>query len=204
MATERELHLFFEDGESPQLVRSLFYPAGDNPPIIGMRSSYSRSSFLPFRWNTTNHAVCVFLVNARLKAHSSTLHEPILVGERNTMAASLGRVFRKQKLSSIFEIFGSDISGRPNLNRMILCYNYNRRVPGPIRVYFRSTFVRPEQIRIFTDEKEISSCENVLAEFAKRLEASWLPYGTKKRRGAANSKAPSSIKPKNHDQPNLT
>ena len=168
------LELHFTQTPSAELFRTVFRNPSLESPIVGIRGSYVPPRSIPFRWGPTLHALCIFFVKvAMIKTDEATLY-PILQGQSSCPAASIRKLLMRGETHTALDLFGTDVSGRSLLHKMIGLVNPHLRRPGPLQVYLKSTSFTSEAIRIFIDDCEVTKNESRLKSLISSLEKTWV------------------------------
>jgi hypothetical protein len=172
MAHTNQLELYFGGGSSPGLYRTVFRPTTYPHPIVGIRGPLLQQQSFPFIWCTSCIALSILFVAAATEEAKGQLPLlPLLEGDQSSPAGAIGKLMNKGTRSWLHDIFGSDHSGRPLLNRMILLGNARGRRQGPITATIKTAYLPPKQIRIFLDGVDISTDVAALRELNLQLEA---------------------------------
>lgn len=167
------LTLYFSCASDPELVRSVFQSPDYPEPIVGVRGTLAPASQHPFRWSPLARTICIFFLRAVIFDDRQRAIIPLLEGFTGTPASMLGAVANRARENAVIHLFGSDRNGRPALLRMLTCLNYRRRRPGPIAVYYRSTFLHPDNIVIYVGEEEITHDRKKLLALDRALIDGW-------------------------------
>lgn len=169
------LKLSFVGFEKPELNRTEFSSVHQQRPIIGIRGSHFLPGAHPFKWSVAFHALSIFFVRAAMLRFASVQPvKPILLGTKGTPAASIDYTLWQVRSLWISDLFGVDSSGRNYLQRILTVLNSRQRKPGPVELYLNSAMLRPQDISIFLDSRELIT-ESDLQQLANNIETYWRP-----------------------------
>jgi hypothetical protein len=175
MFTTPSLNLYFGNSDTPGLYRTVFHAPGHDHPIIAIRGPVFQSPSLPFIWSTSCIALSLLFVSAVTKAaKGQQLHLPLLEGDHLSPAGALGKLLSKGIRSWLHDIFGSDSTGRPLLNKMILLGNARGRRQGPVTATLRNSYLSEKSIKVFIDDKDVSNNIEALEGLIKSLHAEFI------------------------------
>lgn len=179
MSTNASLSLYFHsDGDfsssqPPQLARIKFIAAEQK--LHSIRSHSIARGFGTFRWTPASHALALFFVRA-LEQHLLELEfEPVLSGNTQSPAGSVVRLLKKRISHSLLDAFGTDVSGRSLLHKIILCSNYTRTTVGPAQIFLRKGLLEAGNIEVYHNQQLISEHLADIALLRSALQKSWKP-----------------------------
>ncbi len=164
------LTLWFRGRETPELLQTEFiHPIlGGGSPLRMARGkgngAYGR--FGTFQWTTAVQALVLFLLRAKLRR---TIGSPVLSGERGSPAASLDYAVTKQP-TWLLSMFGWDEAGTTLSRQFIRRTNSNLKFRGPIALNIDRRVLNPDAIRIFWDDREVTS-ESEINKLASAIES---------------------------------
>ena len=151
-----------------------------------------------FGWSSAVRALCVFFLNTRLIEDQG--EKPVILqGGKGSLAASLDYAISKTP-AWLCEMFACDQDGRSLLRRIIAISNTNLKRQGPVVLRLNEKFLSPGQIRIFREDQEITTpqelrriLDNILAQIAGLDNRTGLTSRVEVIRQAASSFAPRGI-----------
>ena len=113
MAHANQLELYFGEGYTPGLYRTVFRTTTYPHPIVGIRGPLLQQQSFPFIWCTSCIALSILFVAAvteEAKGQQPLL--PLLEGDQASPAGALGKLMNKGVRSWLHDVFGSDHNGR--------------------------------------------------------------------------------------------
>lgn len=174
MKTPFSLTLHFSTDHRIELTQSEFVHSGDSSPLVCVRGktkgAYRNAG--TFQWSTGVRGVCLLAIKTVLSSYSNdTMHEPCIVGEKDTLAASLDYAISKQP-DWLSDMFGLDTIGNCFAKRLFMRTNAERKRPGPVAVAFNAHLLQPDCIHIILDGETVRDKNTLLiiAEQAQRQE----------------------------------
>ena len=168
-----ELHL--SQHNTLELTRTVFRLRRGDQGIVGIRGTQVPLGAVPFKWGPSLHALTLFFTKAALIEKDDDLLTPCLQGKAPSPALNIARLMYRQAMQSYLDIFGSDASGRPNLNRLISVCNFHLKDTRPVQLYLRTPPLSPTGIKVFVDEEELTGRKPRLMELVKELSSTWRP-----------------------------
>jgi hypothetical protein len=174
--TENRLELYFSNPLSPELYRTLFIPPYQTQPIVGLRGTTLHSTCLPFIWGPASQAISLLLVSAVVRRLSDAPRSlPLLEGPSLSPAGAIARLLTKRTTSWLHDLFGSDVTGRSLLHRMIVLGNARGRQQGPITATLNENYLSSLNISILIDGEDISQDLQALLQLRDCLRSTFIP-----------------------------
>lgn len=169
------LELHFTNAKSPELIRTYFDSPHTHAPIVGCRGEAFSRTLKPFKWVTSTHALSIALLGAAKQHYENIPYDrPVLVGGTPSAASSLYYLIKRDAVW-LLDLFGVDPSGNTLLKRMFRFVNAHRTRPGDVEVYLWTSRLPQSAIKVFVDQNEISTYEEICALHAA-LEKSFKSY----------------------------
>ncbi len=113
-----------------------------------------------FKWSSAVRALSALILRTVCK-HSGSVEgvEPSIHGESLSLASSLDYALSKEPAWMI-EMFGSDLTGRCFLRKLIYRTNPERKYPGPVILTLNKNCLHPDSIRIFWNSQVVDQGEH--------------------------------------------
>jgi hypothetical protein len=175
LSTTTNLHLCFAAKSNPQLVETSFRHErmGINVKAVRGRTAGAHKGYSTFSWSPAVKALSLLFVEGAIVSKTSSESDPhvFIEGQKGSPASSLDYAIAKQP-NWIFDMFGCDNRGVPNLRRLVTRTNPEQRRPGPVRVALNNNFLPVSAIQIVLDEDEFPDIP-ALYELSSQLKRLW-------------------------------
>ncbi len=156
---------------SVELVEASFAHASFDRPLVVRRGKGTFDGKVgSFQWTSAVRALSELALRSFLWGHAGTGTQPLLSGERGSLASSLDLALTKEP-NWLAEMFGVDSLGTLLAKRVFLRSNSNLKRPGPVEVRLNDAFLDPRLIVVRAlDGRELSLLE--VEELIQRIAAS--------------------------------
>ena len=179
MVTSSALELDFCGGPEHQLLGTRFTFPLLKSPIYARRGQFFRAANAAtdtvvgtFGWTAAVRAVAVFFLRVKLsseKCSNLELHQPLLSGERGSLAASLDSALSKPP-QWLLDMFSVDANGTSLLRRIIHRTNPELKRPGPVGLFLQTTQFKSECILVRIEGVQVDDI-SILHKLLQQLEA---------------------------------
>lgn len=168
---KKYFELSFIGIEDPELWETAFeHPAVSMAKkVVRGKSGGAFITFGSFQWTRGVKALALLMLRSIHHARSdSTTPVPMLIGGRESLAASLDYAIDKRPLWLI-DMFGIDSLGNPLVPRILKRTNPGRKRPGPTAIALNSHFLPPEAFvirwngNVLTTPEEIETLINSIS-----------------------------------------
>lgn len=164
-----ELTLWFQKSwtGSCELERTVFI---ENPSSIKIASVRGKTggayrNMGSFQWTPGVKALVIILLKALTHGiNDDTIYEPLLEGERGSLASSLDYALDKQP-DWMYSMFGADNNGNAYLRKLILRSNSGIRRGGTVALSLNEQLLAPQSIEVYFKNmllKNIQESERLL------------------------------------------
>lgn len=154
------LRLHFVGSEEPSLFKTEFCSGDVRVSTVRGKTSGAFSGQGTFHWSSAVRAMSVLALKTALSVRNSSC-EPIIYGERGSLAASLDYAISKET-HWLIDMFGTD--GRiPLFRKVFTRTNSGRKRAGPVAVSFTKRLATESAIEIRFNSVQITNVEELQA-----------------------------------------
>ncbi len=152
------LQLWFDSSEKTELTRTVFEHPATGARFVAVRGKsetpYRASG--SFQWSPAVRAMCMLLL------HSKTLSIYGIGSKAVLKSASRGPVSAfdyaiGRSAQWIQDVFGVTKRGEPVARRIFFRGNPERKRPGPISISLNTSFLVPEEVEVYLNERQLLS-----------------------------------------------
>ncbi len=147
------LRLHFVGNEDPSLFQTEYSVGGRRVHAVRGKTSGAFSGQGSFHWSIAVRALSVLAIQTTMAANGHP-GDPILVGEKGSLAASLDYAISKQT-HWLLDVFGSSDREVPHFRRIFKRTNSGRKRSGPVAVSLSKSFLQPGALAIRLNSQDL-------------------------------------------------
>lgn len=165
--------LHFVGDEEPSLFQTEFSHGSTRCLAVRGKTGGAFAGQGSFHWSIAVRALSVLAIKTSMASLGIAV-DPIIVGEKGSLAASLDYAISKET-HWLIDIFGHSDALVPNFRRVFKRTNSGRKRSGPVAVSFSKPFMEPGALIIRHNSREVVTAPELEALLVRINEVTVLP-----------------------------
>ncbi|MEY4669210.1 MAG: hypothetical protein RL518_1909 [Pseudomonadota bacterium] len=153
------LKLHFVGDDDPSLFQTEYICGGRSIHAVRGKTSGAFTGQGSFHWSIAVRALSVLAIRTAMSTLGHS-HDPILVGDKGSLAASLDYAISKET-HWLIDIFGLSEGDLPNFRRIFKRTNSGRKRSGPVAVSLSKPFLQSGAIAIRLNSNDLVTVQDL-------------------------------------------